>query len=216
MRFPNQTLLRRIVLILAIAFFLSTRVNASELFTQKQVTPPENTAEFLVKTPTGFDANKLTFQQTEYVGQCPGTGISPNVIQGRFVSRTLPPASGRRVLIRNVTPGLNNDPFPYTDRNYSDDQYSEGFDFSLGDRHRRQTFSVIAGVNQFQYEISERKQILERGTLTADVIIKEIGVFPREAICTEQLQCRDESVNCGDDKKGTRQRCYTTSSCNCP
>ncbi|MEW6491224.1 MAG: hypothetical protein AB1589_01550 [Cyanobacteriota bacterium] len=174
-----------------------------------------------VRSQTGYQENQIEFKRVEYVGQCPGTDISSSSLSSEFVSETTPPAPGRRVIIRNVTQGMNSDPYPFTDREYEKGQASESFKFGISDRHRSQSLSVFEGKNQFEYEIRDKNTAIEQGTLTVDVAVKDMGVFPREAICSDQVQCRDESVDCGknDDgsrRRGKRQRCYTTTNCQCP
>jgi hypothetical protein len=194
---------------------------AACLLSADPLTANPSTGQLRVRSQTGVQMNQVEFKRVEYVGQCPGTNISANALSGEFVSDTTPPAPGRRVIIRNVTAGMNSDPYPFTDREYEKGQASEGFGFGISDRHRGQALSVIKGLNQFEYEIREKNSILEQGKFTVDVVVRDMGVFPRDAICSEQLQCRDESVDCGrnDDgspRKGKRQRCYTTRNCQCP
>jgi hypothetical protein len=181
--------------------------------------PP--TGKLRVRSQTGYQENRIEFKRVEYVGQCPGTDISSNSLSGEFLSETAPPAPGRRVIIRNVTEGMNGDPYPFTDREYERGQSSEGFKFGVSDRHRSQSLAVLEGKNQFEYEIREKNRAIEQGTFAVDVTIKDMGVFPRDTICSEQLQCRDEQVDCGTNsdgsrRRGTRQRCYTTTNCQCP
>jgi hypothetical protein len=180
-----------------------------------------NAAEFRVRSQTGYQVNRIEFRRVEYVGQCPGIVVSSGALNGQFISATAPPAPGRRVKIQNVTEGMKNDPYPFTDREYDQGQYSQSFEFGIDDRHRGQAFSVLEGENEFEYEIRENNRIIEQGSFTAEVVINDVGVFPRDTICSEKLECRDENVDCGIDANGdrrirTRQRCFTTTSCTCP
>lgn len=177
-----------------------------------------NGAEFLVSNGNNFDVNEVQFKRVEYVGQCPGTVMNPGTRKAQFVSKSTPPAAKRKVTIRNVTQGMKSNPYPYTSRGYSEGEYSQGVDLSLGNSHQTRTFAVLEGENKFEYEIKEGERIIEQGTFTAEVSVKDVGVFPRDTICEEKLECRDDG-DCYDrngKKRGSRQRCYTTNTCNCP
>lgn len=179
-------------------------------------------AEFLVKNGNNYDLNLLKFKQIEYVGQCPGTVISPSTINAQFSSKSTPPAAKRRVIIKNVTRGMDTNPYPYTDRSYQEGEYSELFDFSVGNKHKTRSFAVLGGENKFAYEIKEGEKIIEQGAFTAQVSIQDVGTFPREAICTEELTCNEEySSKCDESDKSSRRRripkrCYPTRRCSCP
>src|SRR6476661_6638348 len=84
-----------------------------------------NEAQFRVKNENSFNINLIQFKRAEYVGQCPGSVISPDSQSARFVSRKTPPAPNRRVLIKNVTDGMETNPYPYTDRSYDKGEFSE-------------------------------------------------------------------------------------------
>lgn len=178
-------------------------------------------AELQVRSRTGYKTNRVEFRRVEYVGQCPGIEITSGTLRGEFISEETPPAPGRRVRIRNVTRGMSGDPYPFTDREYSRGKVSEAFEFGINDRHRGQTFSVLEGENELEFEIYQDNRVIEEGTFAIDVAINDVGVFPREAICSESVQCREEEVVCGknDDgspRRGTRERCFTVTDCKCP
>lgn len=176
-----------------------------------------NGAEIQVRNNTSYQANQVNFKQVEYVGQCPGTVLNPGAIKARFISRTTPPGKDRRVVIRNVSEGMRNNPYPFTNRGY-DGQFSEGFDISFNEEHKTRTFSVLEGTNLLEYEITEGKTVLEQGKIELAVDVQPVGTFPREVICEEKLQCRNDG-DCYDQdgkKRGNRQRCYTTTECRCP
>jgi hypothetical protein len=122
------------------------------------------------------------------------------------------------VTIKNVTDGMETDPYPYTDRSYNKGEFSEDFAFKLGNKHRGKTFSVLEGVNKFTYEIKEESRAIEEGTLIAEVSIQNLGTFPRGQVCEEKLNCNTPS-NCYDRKgrKTTCQQvCYPIRNCRCP
>jgi hypothetical protein len=178
-------------------------------------------AELQVRSRTGYQTNRVEFRRVEYVGQCPGIDITSGTLRGEFISEETPPAPGRRVRIQNVTRGMSGDPYPFTDREYSRGNASEAFEFGIDDRHRGQTFSVLAGENELEYEIYQDNRVIEEGTFAIDVAINDVGVFPRAAICSDSVQCREEEIVCGknDDgsrRRGTRERCFTVTDCECP
>ena len=86
-----------------------------------------------------------------------------------FISSNMPPAPGLRVVIRNVTPIIDQNPSPYTDRKYDKPPTSEGFKVSLGTIHGGRFLAVQPGENHFSYEIKRGNTILESGTFTARI-----------------------------------------------
>jgi hypothetical protein len=178
---------------------------------------PNDTAQFRVKNEHSFNINLIQFKRVEYVGQCPGTGYSPDSQKARFVSSKTPPGPNRRVIIKNVTDGMEIDPYPYTDRSYDKGEFSEDFGFKLGNSHKTKTFSVLEGENKFLYEIKENDLVIEQGSLTAKVSIENSGSFLREKICQDNLQCNS---NKRYDRKGREtgvtESCYNIRTCRCP
>ncbi|MDY6785991.1 MAG: hypothetical protein SW833_26165 [Cyanobacteriota bacterium] len=171
-----------------------------------------NSAEILVKDRGGIAINRAHFSRVEYVGQCTGETYVPSKLAAQFVSNTTPPASGRRAIIRNITRGMNSNPYPFTDREYSSGSYSEGFDLQIGYSHSQRDFSVINGENRLEYEIKESNgNITERGTINLQVSIDDEGVFSRNSICREEWQCVDERRDDRDDRV-----CRTNRICTCP
>src|SRR5919199_698620 len=77
-----------------------------------------NEAQFRVKNENAFNINLIQFKRVEYVGVCPGNAITPDSQSARFVSSKTPPGPNRRVMIKNVTDGMETNPYPYTDRGY--------------------------------------------------------------------------------------------------
>lgn len=86
-----------------------------------------------------------------------------------FISSNMPPAPGLRVVIRNVTPRIDQNPSPYTDREYDKPPTSEGFKVSLGTNHSGRFLAVQPGENHFSYEIKRGNTIIESGTFTARI-----------------------------------------------
>jgi hypothetical protein len=121
-------------------------------------------------------------------------------------------------MIKNVTDGMETNPYPYTDRGYDKGEFSEDFGFKLGNSHKTRTFSVLEGENKFLYEIKENDQVIEQGALTAEVSIQSLGTFPRQQICEDKVECRDTS-DCRDRKgrkRSCRQECFPVQQCRCP
>jgi len=86
-----------------------------------------------------------------------------------FISSNMPPAPGLRVVIRNLTPMIDQNPSPYTDREYDKAPTSEGFKVSLGTIHSGRFLAVQPGENHFYYEIKRGNTIIESGTFTARI-----------------------------------------------
>ncbi|EGK90673.1 hypothetical protein D0A34_12180 [Microcoleus vaginatus PCC 9802] len=177
-----------------------------------------NNAQFRVKNENTFNINLIQFKRVEYVGTCAGTVITPDSQSARFASSKTPPAPNRRVMIKNVTDGMESNPYPYTDRSYNKGEFSEDFGFKLGNSHKTRTFSVLEGENNFLYEIKENDQVIEQGSLTAQVSIQNLGTFPRQQICEDRVECRDTS-DCRDRKgrkRSCRRECFPVQQCRCP
>ena len=177
-----------------------------------------NEAQFRVKNENAFNINLIQFKRIEYIGACTGTVFSPDSQSARFVSSKTPPGPNRRVMIKNVTDGMETNPYPYTDRGYEKGEFSEDFGFKLGNSHKTRTFSVLEGENKFLYEIKENNQVIEQGALTAEVSIQSLGTFPREQICQDRVECRD-TFDCRDRKgrkKSCRRECFPVQQCRCP
>ncbi|MCL1464642.1 hypothetical protein [Argonema galeatum] len=163
-------------------------------------------AELQVETPTGFETDLLPFRSITYAGECPGIGFIPEQLKARFKSSSTTPAPGRKVKIMNVTEGMDDEPYPYTNRKYDKGKYSERFDMSIAKKHRTRSFSVIEGDNEFKYEVSENNAIIEQDSFTAKVVINDGGVVERNQVCTSRLEC---------DGSGENRKCRTVRSCSC-
>jgi len=164
-----------------------------EMFEQFEFTgtqqPAASTEKIQVRKGENFEVNFIRFDRVQYAGECPGLEIR-DAGKVKFISSTMPPAPGRRVLIRNVTRGINDDPFPFTDREYDEGQYSEAFIFGLNSRHRGRRFSVLEGENHFTYEIKENDKVIEAGSFIAQVSIQDVGTKVRNRICQSEWQCQ--------------------------
>lgn len=176
-------------------------------------------------TGNGYEVNVIRLNRTLYTGECPGQLI--RVGKAYFISSSTLPAPGRRVVIRNVSPGMDNDPYPYTDRGYDKGQYSQGFDVSLDSNHQTRNFSVKEGVNQFNYEIKEQKNVIESGSFTVEVAVQYSPSVSRSQTCRNVWKCDDDFGNLeipadllpeGFPKppKPRPQNCRFEQECSCP
>ncbi|MEH2358508.1 MAG: hypothetical protein V7K58_02120 [Nostoc sp.] len=151
--------------------------------------------------------NKASIQEIEYDGECPGKDSGS--IKAWFTSSKTPPAPKRRVFIKNVTRGLESDPYPYTDREYQKGKSSESTQIAFGTSHRGSNFIVMEGENEFQYEIKENKKVIDSGSFTA-VIDKDLDVRRRDASGTKNSVCFNSAVAlnvCADIRTKTEYTC---------
>lgn len=152
------------------------------------------------------ELNKVSIKETQFEGQCPG--ISSGSQEARFTSSKTPPATKRRVVVKNITRGLDSNPYPYTDRDYSRGMSSEGTQMAFGTRHRGKYLSVIEGENEFEYEITENKKVVDSGNFTA-VINKLVDARRRDAFPTTEYRCLhyDKHNQCTNTVIETKYTC---------
>ncbi len=129
--------------------------------------------------------NTATIHRTVYYGTCPGLYESP--VEAFFLSETTPAAAGRRVTVRNVSFGMDNNPYPYTDRGYTNGR-SEHTYLAIGTKHRTRTFSMTSGENELEYTVFENGQPLEQGRFLMQIQLEERRI-PRNEICNWQDRC---------------------------
>lgn len=139
------------------------------------------------------ELNQTVLQEVEYFGDCPGEEVA--TVEARFTSAQTPPADKRRVMIRNITRGMDSDPYPYTDREYEEGGLSEATNMRFGLEHSGRYFHVMPGENTFEYEIrvSRRGAVLESGTFTA-YIGRELQRVQRDATYGEDRVCANPNV----------------------
>ena len=120
------------------------------------------------------DLNRIVIPMYKYTGDCPG--VSKGKVRASFTSIFALPSENRRVIVRNVSRGIESDPFPYTDREYNRERGSEFTEIIIGTRHTNRYLIVREGENTFEYEIKEEetKEIVEQGKFTASVEINPI------------------------------------------
>ncbi len=118
--------------------------------------------------------NRLTIPYYVYTGECPGEAQGYTSV--RFYNQKITPKKGRRVRIENQTIGVASDPFPYSDREYDEGRSSERAKVNLGFRHDRNTLKVLAGDNEFYYEIKDGNTVIDSGKFIAHVETQEIVI----------------------------------------
>jgi hypothetical protein len=153
------------------------------------------------------DLNNVSLTTVQYTGEC--SGQSSPEIQGWFTSATTPPARQRRVVIRNITAGLRPDKQPFTDRQYNEGTVSEPTVIEFGTEHSGRKFRVLPGENEFEYEIRERKTIVESGSFTA-LFANPTQTQERNSSFQTQQVCANSSVAvnvCADVRTRNKWAC---------
>lgn len=151
--------------------------------------------------------NATQFHETEYVGDCPG--VDTETKEARFTSSQTPPGDRRRVVVRNVTRGMDSDPFPYTDREYDKGRSSEATKMEFGAKHSSKRFRVQPGVNEFEYDIREGDRVITSGKFTAN-FEKVSRQVERNAQWYDEEVCANSSVSnsvCADLRQRHQLRC---------
>lgn len=175
----------------------------------------QDPAPAVAPPPVGFivdgqsELNAASITDIEYRGECPGQ--QAGTAAARFMSTTTPPAPGRRVVVRNVSLGVRDNPFPFTDRDYSQGRSSEATLMSYGTKQELKTFSVIPGVNNFEYEIRQSDRVIDKGNFQATIQFQK-DVERRWADCNREQYCTNGKSL---DKCEDRNLRYRTK-CTCP
>ncbi|MEM8643002.1 MAG: hypothetical protein AAGG51_29920 [Cyanobacteria bacterium P01_G01_bin.54] len=167
--------------------------------------PPEIGWDFLGQQ----QLNAVTIAETEYYGDCPGH--KRDYVEARFFSSQTPPARRHRVVVRNVTRGLDDDPFPYTDREYDEGRVSERTKMRFGTKHSGRYFHVLPGINAFEYEIKARRRgpVIDSGNFTAE-ITRDLNRVQRDATFGQDRVCANTSVSlnvCADVRDRHKWSC---------
>jgi tetratricopeptide (TPR) repeat protein len=116
----------------------------------------------------------------EFAGsQTRNVGTVAEGFRAWFVSPTLPPAPNLRVIIRNVTPGMNPKPFPYTNRIYDNGWISEELILGFGTKHDGDAFVLMDGKNDLTYEIKQGDRVLESGSFSATITRRDPPTLPQ-------------------------------------
>ncbi|MEX0271465.1 tetratricopeptide repeat protein [Leptolyngbyaceae cyanobacterium UHCC 1019] len=115
----------------------------------------------------------------EFAGsQTRNVGTVAEGFRAWFVSPTLPPAPNLRVIIRNVTAGMNPKSLPYTDRTYNKGWISEELTLDFGTQHNGDVFVLADGKNRFTYEIKQGDRVLESGEFNATITRRSPPALP--------------------------------------
>jgi hypothetical protein len=128
-------------------------------------------------TQGGDFSTDITLVNINYYGQCPG--YSKGTTDAWFRSETTATAPNLRVKVKNVTEGMNKDPYPFTDREYDKGNRSEHTVLKPSHRHRGSTFSVINGLNKFKYKIYDTANdnaVVEKGEFEVNIFIDVLNV----------------------------------------
>lgn len=152
------------------------------------------------------EVNSFIIPEIVYTGECPGRKLESQ--EALFFSNTTATAADRRVIITNVTRGLKRDPLPYADREYESGQVSEETKVTIGTKHEKRNFVVLAGVNQFQYEIvqiedDDFETVLESGAFTATAEKAE-RYIERNKEPKEETYCPDDKKYCDKEERKVR------------
>lgn len=116
----------------------------------------------------GFGLNQAQVTVTKFFGDCPGEEVKN--IKAYFISSVNPPAQGRRVIVRNVTEGINSREAPHSNREYNSGRSSQGINLSPGTRHTDRSLVFIPNkINVFEFDIVQNNQIVEQGLFDADL-----------------------------------------------
>ncbi|MBE9116187.1 hypothetical protein IQ249_09795 [Lusitaniella coriacea LEGE 07157] len=210
--FSRKIALGLIALTLSLVTVLLPTTNAFSQDSPPVESPNTSQAELIVRDRGNIAINEVKFTRVDYVGQCPGNAYLPAKLEAQFVSHNTPPAANRRVVIKNVSKGLASDPYPFTDREYSHDRYSEGFGIRINYEHNSRNFSMIGGNNQLEYAIIDaNKNPIEQGSFAVQVSINDRGTIQRDMICRDEFKCEIERR---DDREN--RICRTLTTCNCP
>ena len=153
------------------------------------------------------EVNNFVIPEIIYTGECPGRSLQSQ--NAMFFSNTTTTAPDRRVVITNVTRGLKRDPLPYADREYDEGQVSEETEITFGSEHDRRNFVVLAGENQFQYEIVQPEEngdletVLEQGSFKVTAT-KEEQLVERNKEPVEETYCPNDAKECEAEQEKVR------------
>ncbi len=153
--------------------------------------------------------NEITLKGFQYIGDCATHPSYPD-LSGSFISQKTPPAPHTRVIIKNITPGIESDPVPYTDREYDENRSSsEIANMEFSTQHHLRTFSVIPGKNTFEYMIKRQDSIVESGTFNAEITTM-VRQEKRDATWQDDQICANNAVSmnvCADIRNRHAFKC---------
>jgi hypothetical protein len=172
------------------------------------IAPAQSPTEIGLEFQGERELNRTSLNETQYTGDCPG--VEAETKTARFTSGLTPSGEKRRVVVRNVTRGLGS-PSPYTNREYATGRSSEATQMEFGTEHSSKRFRVMPGQNEFEYEVMERKQVIQTGRFTA-VIDRNLRKVERNATWQEDQTCANSSVSnnvCADLRQRKSFKCPT-------
>lgn len=120
------------------------------------------------------------------------------------------PTEDLEVTIRNVTAGIDDDPYPNIERDYDESSTSDRADIGFSANQirvfiGRRTMAVMPGLNQFEYEIKDGDRVVEQGEFATRVVPMPIVQERRAQQRTEQY-CRTGGSVSGCDRDELRTR----------
>jgi len=152
--------------------------------------------------------NAIALPVYRYVGDCPGGGVGR--ISAMFRSAMTPPAENLEVEIRNVTAGIDDDPYPNITRDYDEGTMSERAEIGFSADHirvfiGRRAMAVMPGLNQFEYAIVDGDRVVESGEFATRVVPTPSVVQRASQVRTEEY-CRTGGSVSGCDRRDLRVR----------
>jgi hypothetical protein len=132
--------------------------------------------------------NKATIDITNFIGQCPGRDVSK--VETYFLTDKTPIAPSRRVVIRNISKTVANNPYPFADREYDRDGKSEGTIFYPAFNHDQRILAVSEGKNTFDFIISDnnKSKFVSSGVFDVNVTFNRREV-ERNRVCRWVQRC---------------------------
>ena len=100
--------------------------------------------------------------------EIPPENVGQSEVRAWFISQTTTPASGLRVVVRNLSQAGSGE-IPYTNREYNQVPRSEDFIAALGNRHNSKFLSLNLGLNELSYDIKRGEQSVESGKFTVKI-----------------------------------------------
>jgi hypothetical protein len=138
--------------------------------------------------PTKDDREgKIFLVGTIFTGACPG--FSPFEGDTKFFSKFIKSRNDLRVIIRNITLGFSGNENPYTDREYYNDNLSEGFNVRFGESHHARYLATKPGLNTFEYIIKDGGNMVDIGEFSIK-IDKKVNYVNRDKNFVPSLSCK--------------------------
>jgi hypothetical protein len=190
---------------------LQRQVDSSQQEGPKAGLQFKNSTEFNVGT---FKTLSLTLSGTTYSGSCLGpmylrwpqpitnhyTYTEEESDRAKFISRTTSPALGLRVLIRNITVGMQQNPLPYINLKYEKLPMSKSFNVEIGRIHNDRYLALATGSNHFFYEIARNKNVVESGFFDAEISHKTESLTRHSDLTSDFMNTdKDKDEHCKNE-----------------